>query len=92
MGYFPADPKSLSISSKADEAATRAAHEAEGLTLNYTRGHRYVCGFVGLEAMEDGWIIPQVVTWLKGIESLTCVAACHPSTVYAEVVWSLQSE
>ncbi len=74
VGYFASAPKSFSICPKTDEVAMRAAHDAEGLKPSYTQGHRYVGVFVGSAAMEDEWILPQVKTWVNGIEALACMA------------------
>jgi len=44
------------------------------INIQYTRGTRYVGGFIGSEAMEDRWIQPQVKTWEAGVKALAKVA------------------
>ena len=92
LGYFPEPAKSWCVVPGADEGRAIAAHEAPGLTVQYTRGHRYVGGFVGSAAMEDAWIKPQVKMWVEAVGKLAKVAVRYPATAYVGLVWSLQAE
>ena len=92
VGYFPSPEKSWCIVPAAEEEAARAAHDAEGVCPRFTRGHRYVGGFVGSDAMEDAWILPQVQVWTAGVRALARVAKRYPQTAYAGFAWSLQAE
>ena len=92
LGYFAAAAKSWVICAEWAEAAARDAMGAQDLTIQYTRGHRYVGGFVGSDEAEVCWIEPQVKTWVQGVESLAKVALRYPQSAYTGLVWSLQAE
>ena len=62
------------------------------ITIQYTRSTQYVGGFIGLAAMEDEWIMPQVKNWAAGVKSLAKVAVRFPQSVYVGLTWSLQAE
>ena len=74
LGYYAAAAKSWVICAEWAEGAAREQMEAQGLQIQYTRGHRYVGGFVGSDAAERDWVEPQVKTWVEGVESLAKVA------------------
>jgi len=63
-----------------------------GIDIQYTRGTRYVGGFIGSGAMEDAWIRPQVAVWAEGVKALARVAIRFPQTAYVGLCWSLQAE
>ncbi|KAL7526155.1 hypothetical protein ACHAXR_001348, partial [Thalassiosira sp. AJA248-18] len=46
-GYFPEPDKCYYICKAEDEGVARAAFEQHGLVINYTRGRRYLGGFIG---------------------------------------------
>jgi hypothetical protein len=93
FGYHPEPEKLHYICPLADEAAARAAFEAEGYTkVSFCRGHRYVGGFVGSKAMRDRWIEPKIEEWVHGVKELSKVAQRYPQTAYAGFTQSLQSE
>ena len=80
LGYFPEPEKSYVVVPEADEAAAKTAMADDGLTMRYTRGHRYVGGFVGSAASEEAWIKPQVDTWVSAVHALAKAAVRHPAT------------
>ena len=52
LGYFASAAKLWVICAKWAEAAVRDVMGNEGLTIQYTRGHQYVRGFVGSDKEE----------------------------------------
>ncbi|KAL7526623.1 hypothetical protein ACHAXR_001569, partial [Thalassiosira sp. AJA248-18] len=60
FGYHPEPAKSFVICPIASEAAANAVFDEKDLPVNYCRGHRYVGGFVGSNAMRDRWVEPMV--------------------------------
>ena len=73
-GYFPEPKKSIYVCREEDEAAARAAFEAEGLAVRFSRGTRYVGGFVDNNESLREWVAPQVVGWASGVRALAHVA------------------
>ena len=92
VGYFAEAEKSYCIVAEKDEAAAKALHAAEGCNVKFTRGQRYVGGFVGGKAEETAWLTPQVDKWTQGVKALARVAWRYPQTAYAGLVWCLQAE
>ena len=92
MGYYASAEKTWCIMSAAGEAEAKAKHAAEGCNVRFTRGQRYVGGFVGGKAEEQAWLAPQVEKWVAGVEALARVAWRYPQTAYAGLVWCLQAE
>ena len=92
FGYYPEPEKSWGICPLADEAAAKAAFEAMELNVNWTRGHRYVGGFVGSVAMRNRWIEPQVEQWVAAVEALAKVARRFPQSAYAGFTHCLQGQ
>ena len=92
VGYFPSAEKSFHICPRRDEARAKAEFEAAGLQVQYTRGHRYVGGFIGSVRMEERWLLPQVKLWEDGVKAIAQIARRYPQTAYAAFVFSLQAE
>ena len=92
IGYFAGAPKLWVICSGEAEGEVRDIMSDHDITIQYTRGTRYVGGFIGSEAMEDNWITPQVKTWEAGVKILAKVAVRFPQSAYVGLAWSLQAE
>ena len=92
IGYFAGAPKSWVICSGEAEMEVREIMMEHDINIQYTRGTRYVGGFIGSEAMEDKWIQPQVKTWEAGVKALAKVAVRFPQAAYVGLAWSLQAE
>ncbi|KAL7553392.1 hypothetical protein ACHAWF_016669, partial [Thalassiosira exigua] len=92
VGYYLEDNKSWTVCPRTQEEELRRIFEGMGLRDKFTGGHHLVGGFVGLEAMADCWVKPQVEAWVQGIETLASVAACYPHTAHDGLVVSLQAE
>ena len=60
FGYHPEPAKLIGICPLADEAAAKIIFGASNLPVKWCRGHRYVGGFVGYNAMRDWFIEPMV--------------------------------
>jgi hypothetical protein len=80
-GYFPEPGKSYYICKAEDEDAARKAFESFGLNINYSRGQRYLGGFIG-----SGWWTGGRLRWshsallLSGIlrqRTLASPSACR---------------
>ena len=92
FGYYPEAEKSYFICPLADEAAAKTVFEELELEIQYSRGERYVGGFIGSTAMQDRWIEPKVQGWVEGVKSLARVATRYPQSAFAGFTQSLQSE
>ena len=92
FGYLPEPAKSIGICPLADEAAAKIIFGASNLPVKWCRGHRYVGGFVGSNAMRDRFIKPMVEKWVASIKALSKVATKYPQSAYAGFTQSLQSE
>ena len=44
--------------------------EAEGLTLNFVSGRRYLGSYLGPQAELEAWVKPQVEAWDHGVKVL----------------------
>ena len=92
FGYHPEAAKSYFICPLAEEEEAKEIFAEEGLDIQYSRGERYVGGYIGSTAMKDRWIEPKVAGWVEGVKSLARVATRYPQSAYAGFTQSLQSE
>eukprot|EP00804_Cyclotella_cryptica_P017895 CCRYP_001275-RA/>CCRYP_001275-RA protein AED:0.09 eAED:0.08 QI:0/-1/0/1/-1/1/1/0/754 len=92
IGYFPAPAKSWAICPKRMESNAKAILDAAGLPVRWSRGQRYVGGFVGSSKMQGRWLQPMVQKWVSGVERLAKVAMRYPQSAYAGLVNCLQAE
>ncbi len=92
VGYFPAPAKSWAICPKQAEAPAKTIMDAAGLPVKWSRGQRYVGGFIGSEKMHERWLVPMVQKWVASIEKLARVAGRYPQSAYAGLVNCLQAE
>jgi len=91
-GYFPEPGKSWYICKAEDEAVARQAFEANGLDIQYSRGQRYLGGFIGSNASKVDWLGGMVTTWVAAVETLASVAGNYPQAAYAGFTFCLQNE
>ena len=54
---------------------------AEGLTLNFVSGSRYLREYVGPQAELEALVKPQVEAWAHGVTVLAKIAQRHPSRI-----------
>eukprot|EP00804_Cyclotella_cryptica_P008690 CCRYP_018533-RD/>CCRYP_018533-RD protein AED:0.12 eAED:0.12 QI:0/-1/0/1/-1/1/1/0/466 len=66
--------------------------DAAGLPVKWSRGQRYVGGFIGSEKMNRRWLEPMVQKWVEGVDKLAKVARRYPQAAYAGLVNCLQAE
>ena len=92
VGYFPAPAKSWGICPRRQEHAAKTILEAAGLPLMWSRGQRYVGGFVGSTKMRERWLAPQIQEWTRGVELLSGVAKRFPQAAYIGLTQCLQAE
>ncbi|KAL7447678.1 hypothetical protein ACHAXS_000063, partial [Conticribra weissflogii] len=92
FGYYPNPGKSWHICDEEDEDDARAAFEAAGLDVQFTRGQRYVGGFIGSDTTRKDWLAPKIQEWVDGVKTLAAVATRFPQTAYAGMASSLQAE
>ena len=67
----------------------KAILDVAGLPMKWSRGRRYVGGFIGLPRMQERWIHPMVSKWVGGVEKLAKVDQRYPQAAYAG--WSTAS-
>ncbi|KAL7543292.1 hypothetical protein ACHAXR_013157 [Thalassiosira sp. AJA248-18] len=91
-GYFPEPDKCYYICKAEDEPVAKAAFEQHGLTINYTRGRRYLGGFIGSEATKALWLNEMVEKWVTAVQTLAQIARRFPQTVYCGFTFCLQNE
>ena len=91
-GYFPEPSKSYYICKAEDEDVARQAFESFGLEINYSRGRRYLGGFIGSADKKEEWLVEMVNKWKAAVETLSIVAERYPQTAYAGFTFCLQNE
>jgi hypothetical protein len=91
-GYFPEPGKSYYICKAEDEEAARQAFESFGLDINYSRGQRYLGGFIGSAEKKGEWLVGMVDKWAAAVVTLSTVAERYPQTAYAGFTFCLQNE
>ena len=74
-GYFPEQAKSLFISdTPGQESGAKRDFVAEGLTLNFVSGSRYLGAYLGPQAELEAWVKPQVEAWTHRVKVLAKIA------------------
>jgi hypothetical protein len=91
-GYFPEPGKSYYICKVANEDAARQAFESFGLEINYSRGQRYLGGFIGSAHIKEVWLKEMVVKWVAAVQTLSVVAERYPQMAYAGFTFCLQKK
>ncbi len=66
-GYFPEPGKSYYICKAEDKEAARQAFESFGLDINYSRGQRYLGGFIGSAEKKGEWCwgLYNILDWTR---------------------------
>ena len=65
---------------------------AEGLTLNFVSGSRYLGAYLGPLVELEAWVKPQVEAWAHRVKVLAKIARRHLQSDYAGLGILLQSE
>jgi hypothetical protein len=91
-GYFPEPGKSHYICKVEDKPIAHQAFESFGLEINYSRGQRYLGGFIGSAQRKEEWLGELVGKWVGAVKVLIAVALCYPQTAYAGFTFCLQND
>jgi hypothetical protein len=73
-GYFPKPGKSYYICKAEDEDTARQAFESFGLNINYSRGQRYLSGFIGSAEKKEECLVGMVEKWAAAVVTRSTVA------------------
>ena len=92
FGINPRPEKSWIICDAKDEAATKEIFTREGLDIQFTRGMRYLGGFIGTDASKGEWMAEKVEQWVHSIEVLENIGRRYPQSAYYGMSVSLQNE
>ena len=65
---------------------------AEGLTLNFVSGSRYLGAYLGPQAELEAWVKPQMEAWANRVKVLAKISQRHPQSAYAGLGMFLLSE
>jgi hypothetical protein len=91
-GYFPEPEKTHVICKEEDELEAKVAFLTRGLDVKYSRGQRYLGGFIGRKKERDEWVSAKAEEWANGVRILAGIARKYPQTAYAGLTMSLQAE
>ena len=93
-GYFPKPGKSYYICKAEDEDTARQAFASFGLDINYSRGQRYLGGFIviGSAKKKEEWLVGMVDKWAAAVVTLSTVAERYPQTAFAGFTFCMQNE
>jgi hypothetical protein len=91
-GYFPEPGKLHYICKAEDKPIARQAFESFGLEINYSRGQRYLGGFIGSAQRKEEWLGELVGKWVGAVKVLSAVAVHYPQTAYASFTFCLQNK
>ncbi len=91
-GYFPEPGKLYYICKAEDEDAARQVFESFGLEINYSRGQRYLGGFIGSAHTKEVWLKEMVVKRVAAVQTLSVIAERYPQTAYAGFTFCLQNK
>ncbi len=75
-----------------DKPIARQAFESFGLEINYSRGQRYLGGFIGSAQRKEEWLGELVGKWVGAVKVLSTVAVRYSQTAYAGFTFCLQNE
>ena len=91
-GYFPNPGKSWCICNVVDEGVTCQAFKANDLDIQYSRGLRYLGGFIKSNASKPNWLGSMVTMWVAAVDMLALLAGNYPQVAYAGFTFCLQNE
>jgi hypothetical protein len=91
-GYFPEASKCIYVCKAEDEPTAREVFERHGLKILYSRGERYLGGFVGSGPKKEEWINEKVAKWVTDVKIMAQVAVNHPQAAYIGFVKCKQAE
>jgi hypothetical protein len=91
-GYFPDPGKSWYVCKVEDEAVARQAFKANDLDIQYSRGQRYLGGFIKSNASKTDWLGSMVTMWVATVKTLALLASNYPQAACAGFNFCLQNE
>ncbi len=91
-GYFPEPGKSYYICKAEDEDTARQAFESFDIDINYSRGQRYLGGFIGSAMKKEEWLVGMLEKWTAAVVTLSTVAERYPQMAYAGFTFCMQNE
>ncbi len=74
-----------------DEPTACQAFESFGLKINYSRGQRYLGGFIKSTQWKEEWLGELVSKWVSVVKTLSVFAKHYPQTAYARFTFCLQN-
>ncbi|KAL7536203.1 hypothetical protein ACHAXR_006983 [Thalassiosira sp. AJA248-18] len=86
------NPGTIARGRTKDEADARAAFEYFDINIQYTRGHRYLGGFVGSAKTKSEWMKFIVDVWCEAVSTLSKVAVKYPQSAYVGFSYFLQNK
>ena len=92
FGYHPTPPKSKYVCEAREEPAVRQVFDAFDLQIEFSRGERYLGGFLGSQRAKVDWVRPQVEEWCRAVAIMEDIARRYPQTAYFGLAVSLQNE
>jgi len=90
--FFPEPDKSIYVCKGEDEEFSRREFFARGHDVRFTRGARYLGGFLGSKGCLEAWIKPMVEKWADAVRTLAKIARRFPQTAFVGLAVSLQNE
>jgi hypothetical protein len=91
-GYYIEPEKTHVICKEEEEPEAKAAFLSRGLVVSFSRGQRYLGGFIGSKGEREKWVREKVEKWADGVRILASIARRYPQTAYAGFTMSLQQE
>ncbi len=73
-GYFPVADKSYHVCKLEHEAEAKVAFAEFGLEVKFSRGHRYLGGFIGSASDMHKWMSAAVEVWTEAVKTLAKIA------------------
>ena len=64
-------------------------NKARDLTVQYSRGHTYLKGFLGSGESKKEWMEDKIATWVATVDTMAKVAINYPQPVYDGFVFCL---
>jgi hypothetical protein len=74
------------------QGSSSQAFESFGLDINYSRGQRYLGGFIGSAEKKEEWLVGMVDKWAAVVVTLSTVAERYPQTAFAGFTFCMQNE
>ena len=87
----PSPPKTLAHYTHQLQISHQA-YGSFGTDINYSKGQRYLGGFIGSAVKKEEWLVGIVEKWVAAMVTLSTVAERYPQTVYTSFTFCMQNE